>query len=78
MQNRQSDFHGASLVLVTVVLAMGNFMEVLDTTIANVSLPSIAGDLGVSSDQGVWVITSYAVANAIAVLLSGWLAQRFG
>ena len=66
------------LALVTVALALANFMEVLDTTIANVSLPSIAGDLGVSATQATWVITSYAVANAISVLLSGWLAQRFG
>ena len=53
-------------------------MNVLDTSIANVSLPAIAGDLGVSPNQGTWVITSFAVANAIAVPLTGWLAQRFG
>ncbi|GBU15052.1 multidrug resistance protein [Polaromonas sp.] len=53
-------------------------MNVLDSSIANVSLPAIAGDLGVSPNQGVWVITSFGVANAIAVPLSGWLAQRFG
>lgn len=69
---------GAALVLVTLALATGNFMEVLDTTIANVSIPAIAGDLGVSPSQGTWVITSYAVANAISVLTAGWLAQRFG
>jgi MFS transporter, DHA2 family, multidrug resistance protein len=51
---------------------------VLDTSIANVSIPSISGDLGVSSDQGTWVITSFAVANAISVPLTGWLTQRFG
>jgi DHA2 family multidrug resistance protein len=51
---------------------------VLDTSIANVSLPAIAGDLGVSPNQGTWVITSFGVANAIAVPLTGWLAQRFG
>ena len=50
----------------------------LDTSIANVSIPAIAGDLGVSNSQGTWVITSFAVANAIAVPLTGWLAQRFG
>jgi MFS transporter, DHA2 family, multidrug resistance protein len=71
-------FAGAALALITVALALGNFMEVLDTTIANVSIPHIAGDLGVTPTQGTWVITSYAVANAISVLLSGWLAQRFG
>lgn len=69
---------GPVLALVTVALALGNFMEVLDNTVANVSLPHIAGDLGVSPTQATWVITSYAVANAISVLLSGWLAQRFG
>ncbi len=53
-------------------------MIVLDTSIANVSIPAISGDLGVSSSQGTWVITSFAVANAIAVPLTGWLTQRFG
>jgi MFS transporter, DHA2 family, multidrug resistance protein len=70
--------HGWRLALATVALALGNFMEVLDTTIANVSVPSIAGHLGVSPGQGTWVITSYAVANAISVLLCGFLAQRYG
>ena len=50
----------------------------LDTTIANVSVPTIAGNLGVSSSQGTWVITSYAVAEAITVPLTGWLARKFG
>jgi DHA2 family multidrug resistance protein len=59
-------------------LALGTFMQVLDTTIANVSIPTIAGDLGVSPDQGTWVITSFAVANGISVPLSGWLMQRYG
>jgi DHA2 family multidrug resistance protein len=59
-------------------LALGTFMPVLDTTIANVSLPTIAGDLGVSPNQGTWVITSFAVANGISVPLTGWLMQRFG
>ncbi len=53
-------------------------MNVLDTSIANVSMPAIAGDLGVSPTQGTWVITSFAVANAISVPLTGWLTQRFG
>ena len=69
---------GPTLALVTLALALGNFMEVLDTTIANVAVPHIAGDLGVSPNDATWVITSYAVANAVSVLLSGWLAQRFG
>ncbi len=78
MQAQDSRLEGSTLALVTVALALGNFMEVLDTTIANVALPHIAGDLGVSPSEATWVITSYAVANAISVLLSGWLAQRFG
>ncbi len=62
----------------TVALSAATFMNVLDTSIANVSLTAIAGDLGVSPTQGTWVITSFAVANAIAVPLTGWLSQRFG
>ncbi|WP_040715140.1 DHA2 family efflux MFS transporter permease subunit [Caenibius tardaugens] len=61
-----------------MVLALSNFMVVLDMTIANVSVPHIAGDLGISASQGTWVITSYAVSEAICVPLTGWLAQRFG
>ncbi|TCO79231.1 DHA2 family multidrug resistance protein [Plasticicumulans lactativorans] len=70
--------HGARLAVAAVALSTATFMNVLDTTIANVSLPSIAGDLGVSPSQGTWVITSFAVANAIAVPLTGWATQRFG
>ena len=60
------------------VLALSNFMVVLDLTIANVSVPHIAGNLGITLEQGTWIITSYAVAEAICVPLTGWLAQRFG
>jgi len=70
--------HGAELVLGTVALSLATFMNVLDTSIANVSIPAISGDLGVSPSQGTWVITSFAVANAISVPLTGWLTQRFG
>lgn len=59
-------------------LAMAAFMQVLDSTIANVSLPAIAGDLGASTQQSTWVITSFAVCNAIALPLTGWLVRRFG
>jgi MFS transporter, DHA2 family, multidrug resistance protein len=69
---------GGTLVLATVALSLATFMNVLDTTIANVSIPTIAGDMGVSPSQGTWVITSFAVANAISVPLTGWLTQRFG
>jgi MFS transporter, DHA2 family, multidrug resistance protein len=69
---------GSARVWGTIALSAATFMNVLDTSIANVSLPAIAGDLAVSPNQGTWVITSFAVANAIAVPLTGWLAQRFG
>jgi MFS transporter, DHA2 family, multidrug resistance protein len=69
---------GAMLWLVAIVLAGANFIAVLDMTIANVSVPNIAGALGISSSQGTWVITCYAVAEAITVPLTGWLAARFG
>jgi len=70
--------HGAPLALGTFALSLATFMNVLDSSIANVSLPAISGDLGVSPNQGVWVITSFAVANAISVPLTGWLTQRIG
>lgn len=69
---------GVRLVIAGFVLAMANFIVVLDTTIANVSVPHIAGGLAVSVSSGTWVITSYAVADAICVPLTGWLAGRFG
>lgn len=69
---------GLPLILAGAVLAFTNFMVVLDTTIANVSVPHIAGSLGISTSQGTWIITSYAVAEAVCVPLTGWLAGRFG
>ena len=69
---------GAPLAITALALALGTFMQVLDTTIANVSLPTIAGNLGVSTDQGTWVITSFAVSNGVAVPLTGWLMGRYG
>jgi DHA2 family multidrug resistance protein len=69
---------GGLLWLAAIVLAAANFLAVLDMTIANVSVPNIAGSLGISASQGTWVITSYAVAEAIVVPLTGWLAGRFG
>jgi DHA2 family multidrug resistance protein len=70
--------HGGRLAVTAVALALGTFMQVLDTTIANVSLPTIAGNLGVSSNQSTWVITAFAVANGIGVPLTGWLMGRYG
>jgi DHA2 family multidrug resistance protein len=69
---------GVRLYMAAILIGLGNFLVVLDTTIANVSIPTIAGNLGVSATQGTWVITSYAVAEAITVPLTGWLAKRFG
>src|SRR5436305_971936 len=69
---------GGTRVLASLAVALATFMNVLDTSIANVSIPAIAGDLGVSPNQGTWTITSFAVANAISVPLTGWLTERFG
>src|ERR1700732_4898252 len=64
--------------LIAIVVALAAFMEVLDTSIANVALPHIAGNLGASNDQSTWVLTSYLVANAIVLPISGWLVTIFG
>ncbi|MFZ0136146.1 MAG: MFS transporter, partial [Candidatus Sulfotelmatobacter sp.] len=64
--------------LIAVVVAMAAFMEVLDTSIANVALPYMAGNLGASNDQSTWVLTSYLVSNAIILPISGWLAGALG
>ncbi len=69
---------GLPLIAGTLALSAATFMVILDTSIANVSIPAISGDVGVSTSQGTWVITSFAVSNAIAVPLTGWLTQRFG
>lgn len=69
---------GFKLLAALLAIGLGNFLVVLDTTIANVSVPTIAGGLGVSPTQGTWVITAYAVAEAITVPLTGFLAKRFG
>src|SRR5271169_6882585 len=64
--------------LIAVVVSMAAFMEVLDTSIANVALPYMAGSLGASNDQSTWVLTSYLVSNAIVLPISGWLSNVFG
>ena len=64
--------------LIAVVVAMAAFMEVLDTSIANVALPYMAGDLAASNDQSTWVLTSYLVSNAIVLPISGWIASTLG
>ncbi len=77
-ESRRAPLAPAQRSAVTIGLALALFMNVLDVSIANVSIPTIAGFLGVSADQGTWVITSFAVANAIAVPISGWLARQVG
>lgn len=70
--------HGAMLWVGAIVLALANFIAVLNMTIANVTQPDMAGALGAGSSQGTWIITAYAVAEAITVPLTGWLSTRFG
>lgn len=69
---------GFPLVLLTLAVSLGIFMNILDTSIANVAIPTIAGNLAVSADEGTWVITSFTVSLAIMLPLTGWLAKRFG
>jgi MFS transporter, DHA2 family, multidrug resistance protein len=64
--------------LIAVVVALAAFMEILDTSIANVALPHISGSLGASVDQGTWVLTTYLVANAIVLPISGWITSIVG
>ena len=65
----QKPLEGMPLVLMTIALSLATFMQVLDSTIANVAIPTIAGNLGASNSQGTWVITSFGVANAISIPL---------
>lgn len=71
-------FVGIPLVLMTIAVSLGTFIQILDTSIANVSIPTIAGELGATPTQGTWVVTSFAVSNAIVLPLTGWIARRFG
>src|SRR5437868_3361928 len=64
--------------IVAIAVMCATFMEVLDTTVVNVSLPHIAGNLSATVDEATWVLTSYLVANAIVLPITGWLANRFG
>jgi DHA2 family multidrug resistance protein len=68
----------ASVADCHATVALAAFMEVLDTSIANVALPHIAGNLGASTDEGTWVLTSYLVANAIVLPLGGWASNVMG
>ncbi len=69
---------GGRLLMLNVGVGLGTFIQVLDTSIANVAVPYIAGNLSVSADQGTWVITSFAASNAIVLPLTGWLSDYFG
>ena len=64
--------------IIAVSVMRGTFMEVLDTTVVNVSLPHIAGNVGATVDEATWVLTSYLVANAIVLPMTGWLSNQFG
>jgi DHA2 family multidrug resistance protein len=69
---------GGKLVLLTFAIAISSFMEILDMTIVNVSIPSIAGSLGVSPSEGTWAVSSYMLAAAVVQPLAGWIGRRFG
>lgn len=75
---QEQPLHGSMLWVGAIILALANFLAVLNMTIANVTVPNMAGALGAGTSQGTWVITAYAVAEAITVMLTGWLAARFG
>lgn len=70
--------HGGKLFFLTVAIATASFMEILDMTIVNVSVPSISGSLGVTPSEGTWAVSSYMLAAAVMQPLSGWIARRFG
>src|SRR5881392_4430490 len=69
---------GVNPWLVAIAVMSSTFMEVLDTTVVNVSLPHIAGSLSATPEEATWALTSYLVANAIVLPLTGWLAAFFG
>src|SRR5271156_4673874 len=69
---------GAMIWIIAVAVMLATFMEVLDTSIAAVSLPYIAGSLSATNDEATWVLTSYLVSNAVVLPASGWLSLRFG
>jgi len=78
IHGQQAPLAGPQLVIATIFVAMATFMTVLDTSIANVAIPSLSGNLGVSVDEGTWVITIFAAANAVSIPLTGWLTRRVG
>jgi DHA2 family multidrug resistance protein len=78
MTEQPAPLKGATLLLLTAAVAMAAFMEILDMTIVNVSVPSISGSLGVSNSEGTWAISSYMLAAAVMQPLTGWIGRRFG
>lgn len=74
----ETPLQGTQLVIATIAVALATFMIVLDSSIANVAIPTIAGNLAVSIDEGTWVITVFSAANAISIPLTGWLTKRIG
>src|ERR1039457_4665227 len=70
--------HAINPWIVTLAVMLATFMEILDTTVVNVAVPHIAGNMGATVEEGTWVVTSYLVSNAIILPMSGWLANRFG
>src|SRR3989475_13233551 len=74
----RSDRRDVNPWIIAIAVMFGTFMEVLDTTVVNVSLPHIAGSLSATIEETTWVLTSYLVANAIILPLTGWLANYFG
>ena len=76
--NNETRLHGLPLIIATLAVALASFMNVLDTTIAIVALPTISGNLGATPSQGTWIITSYSVCLAVVLPLSGWITRRFG
>jgi len=76
--NGPAPLTGARFMIGTFAVALATFMNVLDSSIANVAIPTLSGNLGVSIDEGTWVITLFAAANAVSIPLTGWLTQRIG
>ncbi|MEA3174068.1 MAG: transporter, family, multidrug resistance protein [Gammaproteobacteria bacterium] len=70
--------HGGKLLFLTAAIATASFMEILDMTIVNVSVPAISGSMGVSTSEGTWAVSSYMLAAAIMQPLTGWIGRRFG
>ncbi|MBS1835248.1 MAG: DHA2 family efflux MFS transporter permease subunit, partial [Acidobacteria bacterium] len=77
-QQPQQEFSPPNPWLVAAAVMLGTFMEILDTTVVNVSLPHISGSLSASTEEATWALTSYLVANAIVLPITGWLSNFFG